>query len=359
MANNVIKGFDADALITEFGALYQDHGQNMNRLFRGLMQPSVTLNLPGIRHVSTNESIWEAANPIIQSFLQPYQLGFTPKGNVDFHPETIRLQHMKVDAQIVPHEIEETWLGFLNGDSDKIEQWPISKFIMQQILDSVAQDKELDVIYNGVHAAPTEGTAGNASQVMDGFHKKLVDGAADSQYPIHTIEGIGALDADSCFDQVERFCKSLPERYRKLPFYIFMSDDMRLAYLQNKRDRGLSTVNSLTDVTEKVDFCNCHIVALPSMAGTTHMWATLPQNIVHLIKRSLSTAHMDVQKVDRYVKLLIDWYEAIGFVCNDFVFATEPTVAASQPPAAVATSESPAGNDQDSEDAANNEGSNE
>ena len=326
---NLTNAFTIDALVQEFGALYLNNGQNLSSLFKGLMQPGKTLNLPGIHHIKTNESVWRAANPIIQSMLQGFQIDFTPKGNVDFHPNEIRLQQMKVDLQIVPHLIEESWLGFLNGDSDKIEKWPITKYLMQQVLDSVEQDKELEVAYKGIHQAPTAGTPNNASQVMDGFHVKLQQAAADQQYPLHVvnISGGGALTAATVFDQVEEFCHALPERYRSLPLYIFMSDDMRLAYLQTKRDRGFYTIKEDTEITTRVDFTNSHIVSLPSMAGTNHMWATLPKNIVHLTKRNLSTAHMDVQKTDRIVKILIDWWEAIGFICNDYVFATAPTVA--------------------------------
>ena len=318
--------FTIDRLVTEFGALYLNNGQNLSRLFRGLMQPGVTLNMPGLRHISTNESVWRCANPIIQSMLQAFQIGFTPKGNVDFHPNEIRLQHMKVDMQIVPHEIEESWLGFLNGDSDKIEKWPITKYIMQQVLDSVAEDKEINVAYNGVAATPTDGTAGDASEVMDGFHKKLCEGVLDSQYPIRLIDGMGALTTENIFEQLEYFVRHLPERYRRVPFHIFVSDDMRLAYLEAKRALGYYTITDDSQISTKLDFCNCFLHALPSMAGTNHIWATLPQNIVHLTKRDLSTAHFDVQKTDRVVKLLIDWWEAIGFICNDMVFTNRDTV---------------------------------
>lgn len=318
--------FTIDRLVSEFGALYLNNGQNLSRLFRGLMQPGVTLNMPGLRHISTNESVWRCANPIIQSMLQSFQVGFTPKGNVDFHPNEIRLQHMKVDMQIVPHEIEESWLGFLNGDADKIEKWPITKYIMQQILDSVAEDKEINVAYNGVAATPTEGTASEASTVMDGFHKKLCEGVLDSQYPINIIDGMGELDTDTIFSQIEHFVHHLPERYRRVPFHIFVSDDMRLAYLEAKRALGYYTISNDSQISTKLDFCNCFLHALPSMAGTKHIWATIPQNIVHLTKRDLSTAHFDVQKTDRVVKLLIDWWEAIGFICNDMVFTNRDTV---------------------------------
>lgn len=318
--------FTITRLVEEFGDRYLNNGQNLRSLFRGLMQPGETLNMPGLRHISTNESVWRCANPIIESMLQAFQIGFTPKGNVDFHPNEIRLQHMKVDMQIVPHEIEESWLGFLNGDADKIEKWPITEYIMRQILDSVAEDKEINVAYNGVAATPTEGTASEASTVMDGFHKKLCDGVLDSQYPIKIIEGMGELNTDTIFSQLEHFVHHLPERYRRVPFHIFVSDDMRLAYLEAKRALGYYTITDDSQISTKLDFCNCFLHALPSMAGTKHIWATIPQNIVHLTKRDLSTAHFDVQKTDRVVKLLIDWWEAIGFICNEMVFTNRDTV---------------------------------
>ena len=74
--------FTIDQIVQEFGAFYQKGSQGYHSLFRGLMQIPVTLKLAGINHIKTDDTIWRGANPIVGSFLQPYQEGFTPKGKV-------------------------------------------------------------------------------------------------------------------------------------------------------------------------------------------------------------------------------------------------------------------------------------
>ena len=112
--------FTIDQIVQEFGAFYQKGSQGYHSLFRGLMQIPVTLKLAGINHIKTDDTIWRGANPIVGSFLQPYQEAFTPKGNVDFHPNQIQLRPCKVDVEIFPERIEESWLGFLGGDDSRV-----------------------------------------------------------------------------------------------------------------------------------------------------------------------------------------------------------------------------------------------
>jgi len=320
--------FDIDAIVSEFGQFYQKGSQGYNSLFKGLSQVPVTLKLAGIQHIKTDDTIWRGANPIVGSFLQPYQEGFTPKGSVDFHPNQIQLRQCKLDWEIYPERIEESWLGFLGGDDSRnLENWPITKYIIKQILESVNQDKELDLVYKGVYAAPTPGTAGDAYRCFDGLNVQLNNAIADSQYPAHIIEGMGELTTSDCFDQVEFFVKHIPEKYRRLGLPIFMSDDMRLAYLETKRARGYYTVKDDKELTTRIDFSNCYIVALPSMAGTTDIFSTLPSNIVHLTKRDKGATNFDVQKDIRKVILICDWWEALGFVCNDYLFTNRATAA--------------------------------
>lgn len=319
--------FTVEKIVQEFGKFYQDGGQGQKDFFRGLMQPSVTLKMAGMRQIRTKDTLWRLANPIIGSFMQPFQKGFTPKGSIDWHPNVITMQKCKIDVEIDPEEIEESYLGFLGGlDSSQLDKWPIVHYIRKNILDAVEQDKELYCAYSGVHEDPVTGTAGEAYQCFDGLKKQLVDGAK-SDYPVHIIEGIGELTTEDVFDQIEEFYAKLPERYRRAGMPIFVSDDMLLAYQRIKRDRGYYNVQDDGGISTRVDFSRANVISLPSMAGTKDIFSTIPSNIAHLTKRDLGGNNFDVQKADRIVKLLLDWYEGLGFCCNDYVYTNRATVA--------------------------------
>lgn len=318
-------------IIQEFGHYYLNNGQNRNRLLRGLMQPTETLNIPGIHHIRTDETIYQLANPMFTELLQGFQKNFTPKGAVDFHPNTIQLRHLKVDHDLYPHDIEESWLGFMGGDASRtIEQWPIVRYIMEEyLMNQVLEDKENEVIYKGKYAAPTTNTANAASATFDGLRKQLVDGAADSKYPINVISTMGAaMTLADALDYIEQFVDKIDHKFQNKKMTIFVAPEVVRAYLRLKRNAGWYEISQDSQLGVRVDFSNFTLQGVASMIGTLDIFATMPQNIIHLTKRDFSTAGIDVQKHDRQVKLLIDWFEAVGFGCNQLVWTTTETITA-------------------------------
>lgn len=318
-------------IVTEFGAYYLNNGQNKSRLLRGLTQPTETLNIPGIRHIRTDETIYQLANPMFTELLQGFQKNFTAKGSVDFHPNQIQLRHLKVDHDLYPHDIEESWLGFMGGDSSRtIESWPIVRYIMEEyFMNQINEDKENEVVYKGKYVAPTTNTAGYAKNVFDGLRKQLVSGAADTDYPITKFTDMGgALTLADAFDYIELFCDKLPHTVANKKLCIFVAPEVVRAYLKGKREAGYYTVQNDSQFGVRVDFTNFTLVGVASMIGTLDIFATMPENIIHLTKRDFNTASIDCQKSNRQVKFLIDWYEAVGFGCNQLVWTTQETITA-------------------------------
>lgn len=320
--------FSTADIIKDYGQYYENAGQNMQRIKTGLFQTPESLNIAGIVSMTQDDTIYRMANPIQTQVLQGYQKAFTPKGDVDFHPNEIRLQHVKIDQTFYPHDIEDSWLGFLAGNSMTTKDWPISRYLIEQcIIRQLNEDKENLVVYKGKYKAPTTNTANDASETMDGFKEILKKAAADEKYPLHKIQNIGALTAEDAFDQIEQFCTNLPTKARNLPLVLFCAPEMATAYMRIKRNRGFYDIKSDTEIGTRVDFTSCTLRPVASMAGTTDLWATVPQNIVHIKKRDFSAGNCLVQQDKRDVNVLIDWWEALGFGCNDFVFATAETVA--------------------------------
>ena len=313
-------------IIEAFGSYYVKDQQNMSRLVRRMMQGSATLNLPGIRHIKTEETQYRSSNVTTSEMIQGYQHGFTPKGNVTFHPNTITLRPMKVDKSLSPDVIRENWLGFLSDDNQHPKDWPIVKYFLEKLVaGQVENDRETKLVYSGQYAEPTEGAAGSASNVMDGFKKIMTDAAsADHLYPIHRVADIGELNASDIFDQVEAFDDAIPEFLTNVKMYIFMSPAMKKAYFRKLRALGFYDVASAKGLSFTVDNTEHEIIGLPSMTGSTDIWATVPANILHLPKRSKN--NFDIQANHRDVDVMADWFEGLGFEDNDLVFASTNTV---------------------------------
>ncbi len=315
-------------IVQQYGAYYENAGQNRTRLLGVPFRKSQTLAIPGIRHIDTEDTVYKLANPIYKSLLQQYQKSFTAKGGVDFHPNEIRLRRMKIDDSFYPSDIVETWLGWLAGDSSRNqEDWPLVRWLFEEYYaNQIAEDKELLAVYKGVYEAPTDGTAGSGEKVFDGLRKQLQLGAADTAYPINVIDGIDELSAATCFDQIEKFDESISDQFENSRLIICVSPAMARAYRKARRDSGIYTIELGQEPGTKIDFTEHTLVGLPSMIGTNDIFATLPENIIHLMKFKDTPNNIDLQKDKREICVLMDWMEAVGFGVNKLVWTTRETI---------------------------------
>jgi hypothetical protein len=198
-----------EKILSEYGRYYEQAGQNRNRLFRALMQAPETLEKLSTP-IKTDDTIYRMANFQFEKLMQPFKKAFSPKGGVEFFPNEIRLRQIKVDLDLFPHDIEDSWLGFLGGDQVKdLTQWPIVRWIMEEyIANQVQEEKELDAVYKGVH--DPDGT--NPVDTIDGIKVQLLKGAK-ADYPINVISGIGKFTNESIFEQLEKYDEKIAELY--------------------------------------------------------------------------------------------------------------------------------------------------
>lgn len=313
---------NTDFIVEEYGKIYQQRRQGLDRIKRALLQKAETLERFAT-HKRITDDIYEMANDEFQPVLQPFRVPFEPKGGVKFHPNKIELQHIKVDVHFSPDQIIDSWLGFLEGEGVKREQWPITRFMIEVYLkQQIDYDREINAVYYGER----DDAGTSPSSCMDGIRKKLIDGAASS-YPINVLSGIGALEESSVLDQVEAFSKSFKPIYQNAPIIICVSQEFKRAFLENKRSAGFYWLNGPQDINSNVDFTKHVVMGLPSMAGSKDMFAYVQGNLLWITRKDKFA--FDVQKEYRYVNILGDWREGIGFGVNKMVWATAETVGAS------------------------------
>ena len=313
-------------IIDEFGKYYVNEGQNKQRLTRSLVQPAVTLEKHA-RKIPTTETIYKAANYEFQSVIQPFKKTFDPKSNIEFFPNTIQLRQIKVDADVYPNDIEESWLGFLANNDCSVKDWPIVRFIMEEYLKKqIDADREEKMVYKGVYNA--QGT--DPGDAMDGI-KQILLNSLNTDYPVNVISGIGVLNANSIFDQIEAFDEALPELYNEQKVIIFMAPKWVRLYKKDKRSQGFFFIDDIKKVDESIDFSKHYICPLPSMSGTDDMFATVAGNLAWITKREGNLSNIQVQAHDRCVHILLDWWEGLGFLCNKMVWTTTETVGSPSP----------------------------
>jgi len=314
--------FNQQKLIDEYGAYYLDEGQNKERLVRSLVQPSVTLQRYAARK-TTKETTYRAANYEFGSVIQPFSKEFTPISNIIFYPNVINLAEMKVDISMFPHDIEAGYLGFLAGDETRTtKEWPIIRWLLEYyVAKQIQEDRELRLVYRG-KKVPGKTTP---ESCMDGIKEKLIQGF-NSDYKVNKIDGIGKLNEATIFDQIEEFDRQLGDLYYNEKVTLFVAPKYLRAYKTAKRANGFYDLKSAADIDERIDFSGHVVAALPSMTGTDDLWASVNNNLMWLTKRDGNLSQASVQLQDREVRILLDWWEAVGFACNQMVWATDETL---------------------------------
>ena len=306
-------------VVTEFGAFYQKGTASLKNLTKQLFQELVT---PGVlTPIITDDTVYRVSAAEIAEILQPYQDLFTKKGDLTFTPKEIPLRQIKIDWEDNPSKFQPSWLGFLASNSTDRMTWPFVKWLMEEkIIKRSKQDRELLIYFNGVYVAPVSGTAGSAGSVMDGIKKLIDTGIAAAT--MNEVLLPGGLTASNIFDQVEAFSKALPETWMGHEVNICLSPAWFKAYHIDKRNT-LGVNPSYIKGEEEVDFSEHKIVKLPSMAGSDYIWATPKFNAVHPQRRGAGT-DFQLEGSKRTVSIYTDWWEGIGFLDDDLVYAYAP-----------------------------------
>jgi hypothetical protein len=313
-------------LVTQFGNYYVNEGQNMDRLKSALRQPAVT---PSFAVPIIHDSdVYRTSKTALGSIVQQFQKAFTPKGDITFTPNEIRLRNLKVDLSLYPDDVKGKWIGFLQNLSvQERADWPIVRYMLEkEVVPQIPHDLEMSTYWKGVYTNPTAGTAGNAEDAMDGIRRLLNNGIADNS--MRRITLTDAPTTANIFERIEEFaekCALTNTALSGVRQRIYISPSWLRAYYRDKRNTHGADTNFSTTGINVIDFMpNVELVGLPSMEGADYIWATPVDNFVHLRKLGGMTTPK-VEESKREVFLMLDWWEALGFHYNEMVFVYKPS----------------------------------
>lgn len=310
------------SLVTAFGAYYLEEGQNMDRLKSAIRTPAVTPSyaIP----IITESDMYRTSNTKLGEIVQSFQKAFTAKGDITFEPNEIRLRNAKIDLSLYPDDVKGKWLGFLASLTiQERSEWPIVRYLLEkEVVPQIPNDLETKAYWGGSYVAPTAGTAGTAAGTMDGL-KKLID-AGITATTVNAVTLSAVPVAANMFEMVEEFADSMMadnEALSSTTIRIYMEPKFVRDYFRDKRNTHGADTNYNTTGINKVDFMeNVEIVGLPSMAGSGYIFATPVDNFVH-VRKVNGMATPKVEESKREVFLMLDWWEGIGFLHNELVYA--------------------------------------
>ncbi|SDM40348.1 hypothetical protein [Pedobacter antarcticus] len=303
-------------LLAEFGSFYRAGSQNVKDVRVKLMQPSVT-ELFFTSRLTTSTRL-ELANSSITRVLQAYQSAFTPIGDTTFKPQIITLDHLKIDAKILPHDLMESWMGFLVENAQKPADTPLVKYWLENlVIPKFHEDLETYEIFKGIKAPIVPGTASAPGASMNGIKEKLKAAGTN----VITVGAVPTDPVEFC-EYVEQIVAEIPELIRTKIKRVAMNPNLELRFKQGKRAKYNQYYAQDTDLLKLADF-DCSVAGLPSHTGSDVIWTTIEDNKIIGNKNPKNQTTFDIQVENREVKVLTDFHKGVGFWTNDLVYRND------------------------------------
>ena len=310
----------SSAVVTDFGAYYIDAGQSEMNLHDSLRENFESMNAFTI--VQSEDTVLREVNVEYAEVLQSFQTAFTPKGGVTFTPKSIPLFNVKIDQLFYPDALKNRWIAFLTSNNLDRTTWPFVRwFIEKYVMGQIKHDLEKN-LYGAVYVAPTAGTANAASASFDGLKQIINTGITGG-----TISTIATGAPSSTFatwcTQVETFCKSIPELYWETPMSINTSRLLKLNYVEGRKTKYNSNYDQEGTADVVRNFEQIKVVGRGSMSGKSKIWASPIMNNILAFKGAENMNTVQVEKVDRQVKVYTDFWLGLGFIDDRLVYTND------------------------------------
>lgn len=308
---------DLDALNAALGAYYRvARAELVGKMLIGFKSKDFFTPIGGVKDE------YVATELLMSEILQPYQKGFQPKGIGEFLPEILKVRRQKIDFLLDPIELEKSWLGGMTAAGSNPEDFPFEGFLFDKIIERVNTDIEMKLIWNGVYAAPTPGTAGDADTGMDGVLIQVTNAIAASKI---TPTVTGVLDADNIVDAVEAVYDDVPEELQDTPLIMLMSPKNKRLYKRSYRTSfGANADYKGMKLLDTIEDTECEMLAAPGMSGSNRLIITQKPNLVYLFDGVDEQTKLRTQVVDREIKVLGDLKIGAGFlIIKDLVFTND------------------------------------
>lgn len=172
---------------------YNSYGSDMLiKAFLGLTLPKYSSVRPNLK--GTTEKVGFVTNDVI---LQDLSCGFDPTGNTVQNLVTIDLCNKKVNQQLCPYELYDTYLSQYLSNSNFQETAPFEETILQDISNRVANEIEIQLWRN----TTTTGETAYNSQCFDGVLTLVTSGNGATAISYTAATASNGLDVFTSYYQ--------------------------------------------------------------------------------------------------------------------------------------------------------------
>lgn len=286
---------------------YNSYGDDMLiKAFLGLTLPKYSSVRPNLR--GTTEKVGFVTNDVI---LQDLACGFDPSGDTVQNVVTIDLCNKKVNQQLCPYALYDTYLSQYLSDSNFQESVPFEEVILQDIANRTANKIELQLWRNTTASGGTEYN----NQCFNGVISLITTGNGASHVAYTAATASNGLDVFTTY-------------YQNIPENILHRDDL-VIYCGYSDYRALvasmrnnSYINLFTDPTgigtEGSDWgvvlpaSNCRVIPTQGLTGQGKVFAGAAQYIMVGMNAEMMTQKAMYDPFEDIVKLNLHATYGVG-----------------------------------------------
>ena len=317
--------------------LKQEFGEYVNSVRRDIVHQlfGTLVCTKYMRTIMSEYTEYQASEDVITSVIQQFKPFWTPKGGVKFTPLTIVNRKHKINLPIKPSDIMTDVIGYLYDEGLQPKDMPIVKYIINVLLKPKVEEEREELLATGVfeNFDPEGGLkdyiAGQESgKSMDGYCTILKKEKANASTKINfALDGV-TLTPENIIEKLEEFVDGIAPKFKKKTMFMHIDPDLVTMYNRAYQDKFKNAMNADTG-RQRIDFSKVTFAPIDGMIGTRMFFVTPKENFIHLLSKNQGASKIWIQAQNYDVKVFAEWWESVGFLIAEAVFAYVPPVAES------------------------------
>lgn len=326
----------AEALKTAWGAYYKEGSVTVQQLLKQLYTPTQFKGYFNIR--PTKNTVEDNVRTHLTRVLQQFQPKFTALGDMDFQPERIILERVKINVELSPDALAESAVQFLIDKGVERKNMAIVQMIGMYLMMKAQEDDELYEAWDGVASTiiptgnPTAnqtllGTPNAAGKSRTGFHKRGIKTLnAEGKLNVTSMGEWAGLNNKETVEYARDFYLSIDEKVRPDIKWLATNETFQLKFIEGMFEKYGNVVASLFQATGKTTIwgTDCEIKKSTAQKSSKTIWTTPTFNAVGFTKQPENKGLFYIRDKSFYeVEIGTDWYEAQGVVNSLLVYSND------------------------------------
>lgn len=273
---------------------------------------------------------YRAAQDVISSVIQVFTPYWTPRGNTKFTPLKITNRKHKINLGIKPAEIMTELLGYMYDEGLQPKDMPIVKYIINVLLKPKVEEEREELLANGVYEefSPEGGLKDyiegqESGKSMDGYCTILKREKESADSKVNFLLNGVELTPGNIIEKMEEAVDSILPKFKKKAMYMHIDPDLVTMYNRAYQEKFKNAMNADSG-RQRIDFSKITFAPIDGMIGSRMFFITPKENFIHLLSKNKGANKIWMQAENYDVKVFAEWWEAVGFLIAEAVFAYVP-----------------------------------